>query len=305
MKLTRRASLKSLVAFPFLPQSLYRSSQENSGSGMSDTVVKPKISLNLYSFNDQLQSGTISLDEVISYCVQNGYSALDPTAYYFPGYPEVPVDSFLYDFKRKVFENGLEISGTGVRNDFTVSDYGKRMMDERMVENWAIAAKKMGIPVLRIFAGGEIPDPEQKKKVLSWMMDDFKRCADIGTRHGVIMALQNHGEFIKTSDEVIHIMDTVNSPWFRLHLDIANFSTMNVYDEIDRVIRYAVNWQVKEFVTIQGKQTLPDYVRIMQIIKNHGYRGYLPLETLGEGDPKKKLPELKDKVETAIQQVFG
>ena len=55
-----------------------------------------KLSCNLYSFNDLLQSGEMTLDDVIEFCATLNFAAVDPTAYYFPGYPAVPDDSYLY-----------------------------------------------------------------------------------------------------------------------------------------------------------------------------------------------------------------
>jgi sugar phosphate isomerase/epimerase len=137
------------------------------------------------------------------------------------------------------------------------------------------------------------------------MMEDFRKCADLGARYGVIIALQNHDEYIKTADEVIQIIEAVNSPWFKLHLDIGSFSQKNVYEEISKVIPYAVNWQVKELVTQDGQKVEPDFVRILTMVREQGYVGYLPLETLGPGDPKEKLNVLKKKVMKAMDQVYS
>lgn len=305
MKISRRKSIKSLAFLPLLGLNA-REEINVQHENIPDAKIRvPKISLNLYSFNEQLQSGNMSLDEVIDYCALEGYAAIDPTAYYFPGYPDVPSDRFLYDFKWKVFDRGLEISGTGIRNNFSVPDKSKRNDDIQLIKKWTVAASKMGIPVIRIFAGSEVKDPQEKKKTLDWMMEDFKKCEQIGKDHGVIIALQNHGEFIKNSDEVIRIMEEIGSPWFGLHLDIANFGEKNVYKEIERVIEYAVNWQVKEFVMVDGEQVPPDYVEIMKIIRAHGYPGYLPLETLGPGDPKKKLDILKTRFTRALKHVYS
>jgi hypothetical protein len=41
----------------------------------------------------------------------------------------------------------------------------------------------------------------------------------------------------------------------------------------------------------------------MKIIKESGYRGYLPIETLGEGDPKVKVPQFLNEVREAIKKV--
>jgi hypothetical protein len=39
----------------------------------------------------------------------------------------------------------------------------------------------------------------------------------------------------------------------------------------------------------------------MGIIKSSGYKGYLPIETLGEGDPKPKVTAFLAKVQKAMQ----
>ena len=82
---------------------------------------KFKISLNVYSFNNPLKDGEIDLFDVLDFCAEYNFDAIDPTGYYFPGYPEVPTDKYISEFKRKAFLLGLDISGTGVRNDF--ADY--------------------------------------------------------------------------------------------------------------------------------------------------------------------------------------
>jgi len=38
-------------------------------------------------------------------------------------------------------------------------------------------------------------------------------------------------------------------------------------------------------------------------MKKEGYRGYLPLETLGDGDPFEKVPCLLRNVKNALKQV--
>jgi hypothetical protein len=40
--------------------------------------------------------------------------------------------------------------------------------------------------------------------------------------------------------------------------------------------------------------------KIIAIIKSSGYRGYVPIETLGPGDPRIKVPAFLQKVERAL-----
>ena len=103
-----------------------------------------KTSLNAYSFNKSLTDGSMSIDELIGFCSATGFDGVDITAYYFKGYPEIPPDDYLFDIKRKAFKAGLEITGTGVRNDFTIADKAKREGEVQLVKNWIEAASKPG-----------------------------------------------------------------------------------------------------------------------------------------------------------------
>ena len=62
---------------------------------------KFKISLNVYSFNNPLREGIVDLHDVLDFCAKYNMDAIDPTGYYFPGYPEVPSDSYINAFKKK------------------------------------------------------------------------------------------------------------------------------------------------------------------------------------------------------------
>ena len=43
-----------------------------------------------------------------------------------------------------------------------------------------------------------------------------------------------------------------------------------------------------------------DAGQIVRILRASGYRGYVPLETLGAGDPRPKLRAFLDRVRTAL-----
>jgi len=78
-----------------------------------------KISLNAFSFDKPLKAGTLTISGMLDYCARVGFEGVDLTGYYFPGYPVVPSDEFIYEVKKKAFKLGMGISGTGVKNDFT------------------------------------------------------------------------------------------------------------------------------------------------------------------------------------------
>jgi len=259
-----------------------------------------KTSLNAYSFNKSLTDGSMSIDELIEFCSATGFDGVDITAYYFKGYPQVPPDDYLFDIKRKAFKAGLEITGTGVRNDFTIADNAKRELEVQLVKNWIEAASKIGASVLRIFAGTQINEGIPREQVTEWMLRDIQTCVDYGKQHGVIIGMQNHNDFIQTADQIISIVETINSPWFGIILDIGSYRINEPFAEIEKSIQHAVNWQVKEKMFINGTEADTDLNKLINMIKASGYRGYLPIETLGEGDPKIKVKALFEKIQKAL-----
>lgn len=270
------------------------------GISQQKLPTKLKTSLNAYSFNGPLMEGKMNLDDLLEYCAANQFDAVDITAYYFPGYPEIPSDEYLHHIKQKAFLLGLDISGTGVRNDFTDPNPAKRKASVKLVKNWILAAEKLGIPVIRVFSGTADVEDIPREKVIEYMVTDLKECVEFGKAHGVIVGIQNHHDFLKTADQTIEIIKRVNSDWFGLILDIGSFRT-DAYQEIEKAIPYAVSWQLKENLYINGIEQKTDLDKLMAIIQKSGYRGYIPLETLGEGDPKVKVALFLKEIRKAMK----
>lgn len=254
-----------------------------------------KISLNAYSFNKELKAGSWSLLDLIDFCKEHGFDAVDPTGYYFPGYPDVPSDTYINEFKRKAFFAGIEISGTGIRNDFANVDPSKRIADLKLIEAWCGVASKLGAPLLRVFPGKKIKDDRDKNTVIRQVITDLKKACEIGEKYGVMIAMQNHNDFLISSEEIIQVMEGVNSKWLGLYLDIGSLPFRDVYEEIETLIKYAITWQIKEEVWENGRKVPVNYDRLMEIIHKANYIGYLPLETL-QSDPTKNLPIMIDEI---------
>lgn len=247
------------------------------------------IGLNLYSFNQPLRDGAMTIPDVVDYCALHELQSLDATGYYFPGYPAVPPDDYIRALKHRAFVNGVAINGTGVRNDFAVTDADARKRDVQLVKDWIVVAEKLGATVIRVFAGKEVPKGHTFDQALAWMTPLFRECAEYGERHGVIVGLQNHNDFVRTADETIRIVKAVDSKWFGVILDVGSLRESDPYEEIERLISYAVSWQLKENVWYGKKEVPTDLRRVKALIDKVGYRGYLPIETLGPGDPRGKV----------------
>lgn len=298
MPVNRRAFIFTSAGIPLLLQPEFRSETYY----FDNQPHLLKTSLNAYSFNEALTSGQMTVNDLLVFCSAQGFEAVDITAYYFPGYPEVPADTILYQTKKRAFNLGLEISGTGVRNDFTWPEREKRKASVQLVKNWIVAAEKLGAPVIRIFAGNQQPAGYTWDQVAEWMCQDIRECVEFGKNHGVMIGLQNHHDFIKTGDQVIQVMEKINSDWLGLILDTGSYRMADPYEEIKKTIRYAINWQIKEKVFIHGLETDLDLAKLFAIIRHSDYRGYLPIETLGPGDPKMRIIQLLAQVKSFINK---
>ncbi len=259
-----------------------------------------KTSLNAFSFNAPLLDGSMTIDDMLDFCATAGFEGVDITGYYFKGYPQPPADEYLFHIKRKAFSLGLAISGTGVRNDFTIADKSKREQEVALVKSWIEVAAKIGAPVIRIFAGSQKNEGITPEQITKWMLKDIQTCVDYGKQHGVVIGLQNHNDFIQTAAQVNAIIETINSEWLGLISDTGSYRINDPYEEIAASLKHAVNWQIKESVFINGAEKETDMDKLMGIIKASPYRGYLPIETLGEGDPKTKILVLLAKLQKAM-----
>jgi len=247
-----------------------------------------KLSLNAYSFSDLLtgkdktaDGNPFTLFELLDWCAKENISGLDVTGYFFPGYPEVPTDDYINSFKREAFLLGIDISGTGIRNNFASPDPAVRAADVELAKQWIVVASKLGAPVIRLFSGAVPVGYEDKwEEVAGWMIECYKECAMFGEQYGVLIGIQNHGDMLQTADQCIKIINAVDSEWVGLIVDIGNFKTEDPYADIAAVAPYAVNWQVKESVFGIGNEIRTDFPRLVTILKNSGYRGYLPVESL-------------------------
>src|SRR5215471_5323604 len=117
-----------------------------------------KTSLNAYSFNKMLNDRIkergegISLLKVCDFAARCKFDGIDPTGYFFPGYPERPTDAYIDELKKRAADLGLGISGTGVRNNFTTADKDVRAEGVRHIKQFVEVAARLGAPVVRVFA---------------------------------------------------------------------------------------------------------------------------------------------------------
>lgn len=277
-------------------------------SSVKEPLEQPKekfldnsIALNAYSFNALLKKDSMDIFDVLEYCDKLGIDGVDITGYYFPGYPAPPPDEYIYRVKKRAFELGLDICGTGVKNDFCNPDPDVRKQDVELIKNWILVAEKLGAPALRVFQGKAIPENHSWDDMAAWATEVLVECADFGKEHGVMLEIQNHNNFLLNAEDVIKLLAMVNHEWVGLMLDVGSYRTSDPYHDISATIKYAVNWQLKEDVFIEGVRTPIDLEKIKTIILASDYKGYLPIETLGQGDPHEKIEKYYSEVLIALK----
>jgi hypothetical protein len=107
----RRHLLKSLGALPIVVGTFGASMAGNSSTSTSHV----RCSVNAFSFNKQLRSGSMTFAEMMQFAADIGLDAVDLTGYYFSTYPNTPPDEEIFELKRLALKLGLDISWTGVR----------------------------------------------------------------------------------------------------------------------------------------------------------------------------------------------
>ena len=270
-------------------------------ASMSDSVTaigpierngSPKFNFSLaaYSYRDLLtgEPPRLTLTDFIDDCARMNLEGTELTSYYFPA---PTTDAYLCQLKQQCFRLGVDVSGTAVGNDFGFPPGDARNEQIDSVKRWIERAELLGAPVIRIFAGKQKEGiaPEQ---AYALMVEGIEECCDYAGRHGVHLALENHGGPTATPEGMLAFVRDVQSPWFGVNLDTGNFFGEDPYAELAQIAPYALNVQVKVVTSDEQKRNKKptDFRRLAQMLRNVGYRGYVVLEYEEDGDPREECP---------------
>ena len=277
-----------------------------------------KTSLNAYSFNKLLNDAIrgrgegITLVGVLEFAAKCKFEGFDATGYYFPGYPEVPPNSYVDSLKQRAADLGVGISGTGVRNNFTTADKAVREQGVQHIKQWVEVAARLGAPVVRVFADTQmraqtwqsVSNGAARKDVQDWVAAALHECAEQGRKFGVHIGVQNHGDFLQTGAQLLELVKAVGSEWCGPIVDTGYFKTPDPYADIALVAPHALNWQIKQSPLGEDSAVSTDLVKLLHIVRQSGYSGYLPIETLSPRgkpyDPFQVVPAFLAQVREAM-----
>ncbi len=240
-----------------------------------------KLACCAYSFRELFSDGTMSLADFLDTCAELGLDGVELTQYYFPQ----ETDRYLLELKREAFLRGLDVCGSAVGGNFSVADPDDRLKQIDHVKDWLVKSSRLGSPVLRVFAGA-CPDGVEEETARSWVREGLTQCAVTAANYGVVLALESHGGLTATAEGVLDLIEPLEAnPWIGLNLDFGNF-TGDIYDQYERCAPYAVTTHAKMTVKQGDEREWIDYRRVVRIMREAGYEGYLSIEYEGDEDPR-------------------
>ena len=259
-----------------------------------------RLSMAIYSFRDfltdhhtgqpgpQASSQPMSIEALIDFCAVNGCDGIELTSYYLPRDPST---EYLAGLRKRAFVNGMTVSGSAVGNRFTLPRGKDRDAMVAGVKRWTDHTAALGGSHLRVFAGErggmELADARRA------CVECLEECCDYAGGKGVFLGLENHGGIVADADGLLEIVSAVKSPWLGVNLDTGNFHTVDPYADLVRCAPYAVNVQIKSEIQPKGKpKQLADLPRLVGILRDSGYRGFVALEYEAAEDPRTAVPRL-------------
>jgi sugar phosphate isomerase/epimerase len=192
--------------------------------------------------------------------------------------------------KHKTFRLGVDISGTAIANDFCLPPGEAREKSLAHTRLWIDHAATMGAPVIRIFAG-TVPQGDSDQAAIERCAAGINESLKYAAQKGVCLALENHGGITTRPEQMLEIIRRVDeSPWFGVNFDGGNFRSADPYADLARIAPYAINVQIKADIFRGDKREDTDFAKVIGILKDAGYRGYVVLEYESAEDPKTGVP---------------
>jgi sugar phosphate isomerase/epimerase len=247
-----------------------------------------KLSLAAYSYREflNLKKPTMTLFDFIDLAADLPLDAVELTSYYFAETSPAYLEKVLAHANRKK----LAISGVPVGNNFCRRNADAFKKEVKLVKDWTERAAKLGAKTVRIFAGG-VEKGDTLANAQKRVVAALEECCPLAEKLGIQLALENHGGITDTPEHLLDLVKPVKSPALGVNIDTGNFRTPDPYADIARIAPYGVVSQVKTEVSPGGKTQEADLARVVKILKDANFHGYVALEYEAKADPKIAVPK--------------
>jgi len=167
-------------------------------------------------------------------------------------------------------------------------DSGERVQAVEVHYQWVEAAKRMGCHSIRVNARSGGSREEQAKLAA----DGLRKLSEFAAPHEINVLVENHGGFSSDGAWLASVMKQVDMPNCGTLPDFGNFITgeneegtdiwYDRYQGTAELMPYAkaVSAKSHEFDDA-GNETKLDYLRLLKIVVDSGYHGYVGIEWEG------------------------
>jgi L-ribulose-5-phosphate 3-epimerase len=149
------------------------------------------------------------------------------------------------------------------------------------VENhfrWVEAAKTLGCHSIRVNAHSQGSRKEQRKLAA----DGLRQLAEFAAPHKINVIVENHGGLSSDGKWLSNVMKDVDLPNCGTLPDFGNFKEYDRYRGVAELMPFAKAVSAKSYeFDAEGNETKVDYLKMMKIVLDAGYHGYVGIEWEG------------------------
>ena len=227
-------------------------------------------------------------------------------------------EKYLAELLKRCKDNGVKnhlimCDGEGELGD---SDSKKRMQAVENHYKWVDAAKYLGCITIRVNAFGQGTDEEVQKAAI----ESLGKLGEYASKVGINVIVENHGGYTSNGQWMAGVMKGVNRKNVGTLPDFGNFclkreggqmwgtpciEEYDKYKGVGEMMPYAkgVSAKTHDFDD-QGNCIETDYMKMLKVVKDAGFKGYLGIEYEGdkisEDEGIKKTKALIEKVGAAL-----
>jgi len=248
---------------------------------MSFSQNHSNISLAEWSLHRAIQTGKmVNMDFPRIARTQFGIGAIEYVSVLFE--TKTSVEDSLYLQKLKA-----ECTKYNVASNLIMIDHEGNLGDTSLVKRneavenhykWVKAAKFLGCHSIRVNAAGRGTMGQMQAAAI----DGLTKLSEYAAGFGINVIVENHGGNSSISKWLIEIMKAVNKPNCGVLPDLGNFYEYDRYAGVKEMMPYAkgVSGKTHDF-DAAGNETVIDYAKMMQIIADSKYSGYIDVEYEG------------------------
>jgi len=262
-----------------------------------DTSLSPffEISLAEWSFHKALFANKMTnLDFPVVAKQQFGISVVEYVNQFFKD--KAKDTAYLNELLKRCNDNGVKnhlimCDGEGGLGEL---DNAKRTQAVENHYKWVDAAKYLGCRTIRVNAFGEGSAEDVQKAAI----DGVGRLAEYAAKQNINVIVENHGGYTSNGQWMVGLMKGINKPNAGVLPDFNNFCVkrdsggpwggkcLEEYDRykgVSEMMPYAKGASAKTIdFDAQGNCVETDYAKMMRIIKDSGFKGYVGIEYEGE-----------------------